>query len=121
MEPTLRPPTQLGPYHLEQLLGRGGMGEVFLAWDERLQRHVALKRVLPNPPPDHTARARFRREARAAARLNHPSIVQIFELFESSAGDCLVMELVEGRGLVEWIAERSLALQHTLRLATPSE
>ncbi len=107
----------LGTYRLESLIGRGGMGEVYLAWDERLERQVALKRVLPDSPPDERTRARFRREARAVARLNHPSIVQVFDLLETDDGDCLVMEYVEGRSLVECIATGDLGLDSSLRLA----
>ena len=111
-------PKQLGGYRLDRLLGRGGMGEVFLAWDTRLERHVAIKRILPDPPPDTAARTRFRREARAVARLSHPAIVQIYELLETDDGDdCLVMEYVEGRGLAERIAAGDLGLSDTLRLA----
>ncbi len=108
---------RIGTYRLKELLGRGGMGEVFLAWDERLERHVALKRVLPDPPPDEHARLRFRREAKAVARLSHPAIVQVFELLETEDTDCLVMELVEGRGLKELIATGELDVVSTLRLA----
>lgn len=110
-------PGRLGGYRLDTLLGRGGMGEVFLAWDERLRRRVALKRVRPEPPPDEIARARFRREARATARLSHPSIVQVFELLETEDGDVLVMEYVEGRGLRELIEGGKLDLETALRLA----
>ncbi|MEM7349929.1 MAG: protein kinase [Acidobacteriota bacterium] len=109
-------PEKLGSYRLESLLGRGGMGEVFLAWDERLERHVAVKRILPDPPPNEQARMRFRREARAAARLSHPAIVQVFELLEVEDGDCLVMEYVEGRSLVEFVALGPMELETTLRL-----
>ena len=105
---------RLGAYRLESSLGRGGMGEVFLAWDERLERHVAIKRILAEPAPG--ARARFRREAKAAAGLNHPAIVQVFDLLETEAGDCLVMEYVEGRSLAEWIAAGELDLEAALRL-----
>ncbi len=109
-------PERLGAYRLEASLGRGGMGEVFLAWDERLERHVAIKRVLTDPPPSERARARFRREAKAAARLSHPAIVQVFDLLEIESGDCLVMEYVEGRGLPEVIAAGDLDLDTALRL-----
>ncbi len=111
-------PARVGAYRLESLLGRGGMGEVFLAWDERLERHVALKRILPEPPPDERARRRFRREARAIARLSHPAIVQVFDLLDDGGDDCLVMEYVEGRSLVELIAAGDLDLDTVLRLGT---
>ncbi|MEM8934449.1 MAG: serine/threonine-protein kinase [Acidobacteriota bacterium] len=110
-------PTHLGSYRLEKRLGRGGMGEVFLAWDGRLERHVAIKRILNDPPPDAQARARFRREARAVARLSHPAIVQVFELLEADDGDCLVMEHLEGRGLTEVIAAGALDVADAVRLA----
>ena len=110
-------PTQLGSYRLEKLLGRGGMGEVFLAWDDRLARHVAIKRILSDPPPDERARERFQREARAVARLSHPSIVQIYDLLETDEGDALVMEYVEGRELLEVITRGELELDLALRLA----
>ncbi len=109
-------PERLGVYRLESSLGRGGMGEVFLAWDQRLERHVAIKRVLTEPPPSERARARFRREAKATARISHPAIVQVFDFLETESGDCLVMEYVEGRSLAEAIASGELDLDLTLRL-----
>ncbi|MEM8963910.1 MAG: serine/threonine-protein kinase, partial [Acidobacteriota bacterium] len=89
-------PERLGVYRIESLLGRGGMGEVFLAWDELLERHVAIKRVWSGRGP---RRARFLREARAVARLDHPAIVRIYHVLERDDGDCLVMERIEGREL----------------------
>lgn len=86
----------IGPYRLEERLGRGGMGEVFRAWDERLERQVALKQIRPTTATPN-ARERFRREARATARLNHPAIVQIHDILETSNCDWIVMELVEGK------------------------
>lgn len=111
---------QLGGYRVEASLGRGGMGEVFLAWDERLHRHVAIKRIRPDLPVEDAQRKRFRREARAVARLSHPVIVQIFDLMESEgdSGDCLVMERVEGRNLAEAIALGEVDLELALRLAS---
>ncbi len=92
-------------YRIESTLGQGGMGEVFLAWDERLHRHVAIKRIRADlPSGSERQRARFRREARAAARLSHPAIVQVYDILETEAGDCIVMERVEGRNLAEAIA-----------------
>ncbi|MEM8962996.1 MAG: protein kinase [Acidobacteriota bacterium] len=109
-------PESLGAYRVESLLGRGGMGEVFLAWDARLERHVAIKRILPEPLPDKRARARFLREARAIARLNHPAILQVFDLFDADGVDCLVMEYVEGHGLSELLARGPLPIQRVLTL-----
>ena len=93
----------IGPYEVRGRLGAGGMGEVFLAWDERLGRHVAIKRIRADVDPSADRRRRFRREARAAATLSHPAIVQVHDILEDASGDAVVMEYVEGRSLAEWI------------------
>ncbi len=93
---------RIGAYRLERPLGRGGMGEVFLAFDERLGRRVAIKRVRHATSP--AVRERFRREARAAARLNHPAVVQIYDVIEDGAGDAIVLEYAEGRTLRDTLA-----------------
>ncbi len=90
---------ELGPYRLGLLLGEGGMGEVYKAFDDRLGRWVAAKRLRGDAGAE--ARERFRREARTLARLGHPGIVQIFDIVEDQAGDWIVMELVEGSTLAE--------------------
>jgi serine/threonine protein kinase len=92
------PPERLGPYRLDQMLGSGGMGAVWRAWDERLERWVALKQIRTDATLRH-GRERLRREARAAARLNHPAIVHVYDILESADGDWIVMELVEGKTL----------------------
>ncbi len=100
-------PERLGPYRLDQLLGRGGMGEVRRAWDERLLRWVALKQVRADAAPHH-GRERLRREARAVARLNHPAIVHVYDILEGEDGDWIVMELVEGRTLRRLLDEETV-------------
>lgn len=91
-------PPQIGPYKVLQPLGRGGMGEVLLAHDERLDRRVAIKRIRRDAAsPDQ--RERFRREARLAARLSHSAIVQVYDLVTEGDVDNLVMEYVEGTTL----------------------
>lgn len=96
-------PDTIGSYRVERRLGRGGMGEVFLAWDDRLGRRVAIKRIRQGT--DWAGQGeRFRREARAAARLSHPAIVHIYELLEDDAGLAIVMEYVEGRTLADLVA-----------------
>jgi serine/threonine protein kinase len=96
----LGPGRQIGPYRVESRLGAGGMGETWRAWDGRLARWVALKRIHPRAATEATARERLRREARAAARLNHPAVVQIYDLLETDDGDdILVLELVPGETL----------------------
>jgi serine/threonine-protein kinase len=114
-EPTPEP-ARIGPYRLARRLGQGGMGEVFLAWDERLGRRVALKRIRREDPTARE-RERFRREASAAARLSHPAVVQIYDLVEDPTGDVLVFEYVEGRTLRELLIEGLPSLDLAMRLA----
>lgn len=90
-------PERIGRYRVEGLLGRGGMGEVVAAWDERLERPVAVKRIHGLHRESAEARARFWREARALAALGHPGIVTVYELGETPDGDLfMAMELVRG-------------------------
>ena len=112
----LRLPKTLHGYRIDGLLGRGGMGEIFLAWDQRLQRHVALKRIRADLPIEPKQRSRFRREARAVARLSHPAIVQVFDFLEHEAGDCIVMERVEGQPLDAILRRGIPELATTLQL-----
>ncbi|HEX6903878.1 MAG TPA: protein kinase [Thermoanaerobaculia bacterium] len=100
------PPGRLGPYRLDQPLGSGGMGVVWRARDERLQRWVALKQIRADVALRH-GRARLWREARAAARLNHPSIVQVYDVVEGADDDWIVMELVEGRTIRRLLEEEA--------------
>ena len=93
------PPEQIGPYRILERLGVGGMGEVFLAYDERLDRKVAIKRIRPEGGVPAERRERFRREARIAARLSHPSIVHIYDVIAEGDTDFIVMEYVEGDNL----------------------
>jgi eukaryotic-like serine/threonine-protein kinase len=95
--------SQLGPYRILSPLGAGGMGEVYRAHDSKLGRDVAIKTLPPEFAGDPERLARFRREARALATLNHPNIAAIYGLEESNQVDCLVLELVEGETLAECI------------------
>lgn len=90
---------RLGPYEVASLLGRGGMGIVYLALDTRLQRPVAIKALPPAFTQDTRLRARLRREARAAAALSHPGIATVFALEEFDQRLYLVCEYVAGRTL----------------------
>ncbi|MEA2605037.1 MAG: eukaryotic-like serine/threonine-protein kinase [Acidobacteriota bacterium] len=103
------PAEALGPYRLVERLAAGGMGEVWRAWDGRLKRPVAVKHVLPEILDQPGARARFRREAEAGARLTHPAVVQIYDLVEAPDGDWLVMELVVGKTLRQLLSAGPLA------------
>lgn len=93
-----------GRYRVEREVGRGGMGAVWLAYDERLGRPVAVKRVgrLPGESLPHLARAM--REARSSAALNHPNVVSVYDAVEEGEHLWLVMEYVPGRTLAELVA-----------------
>jgi eukaryotic-like serine/threonine-protein kinase len=90
---------KFGPYEIVAPLGAGGMGEVYRAHDSKLGRDVAIKTLPPEFAGDPERLARFRREARTLASLNHPNIAAIYGLEESGEVDCLVLELVEGETL----------------------
>ena len=90
---------RLGSYQIVAPLGAGGMGEVYRAHDSKLGREVAIKTLPAEFARDPERLARFRREARALASLNHPNIAAIYGLEESGDGECLVLELVEGESL----------------------
>ena len=111
-----RGPRIIGPYTLEKRLGAGGMGEVFQAYDRRLDRRVAVKLIRPARAQDETARERFRREARAAAGLSHPAIVQVFDVVEADSGEAIVMELVDGESLAARLARGPLPAAEAVRL-----
>ena len=110
---------QLGVYQVAELIGAGGMGEVYRARDTALGRDVAIK-ILPGAVAhDRDRLARFEREAHALAALNHPHIAQIYGTIETGNGPGLVMELVPGRTLAEHLTdERRLPLQEVLRIAS---
>ena len=91
----------IGPYRVLDVIGRGGMGVVYVAEDTRLGRRVALKALPPDYTTDQTRRERLRREARAAAALTHPSIATIYALEEIGDALFIVSELVQGRTLRE--------------------
>ena len=105
---------QIGFYKILSLLGAGGMGEVYRARDMKLEREVAIK-VLPaefTQDPDRLAR--FQREAKLLASLNHPNIAAIHGLEESDGLQFLVLELVEGKTLAELVSKRPLSVQKAL-------
>jgi serine/threonine protein kinase len=99
---------QVGPYKIHSLLGVGGMGEVYLAQDPRLDRDIALK-ILPTELASDPARIqRFIREARAASGLKHPNVATIYEIGKSDEIHFIAMEYVEGRTLADKISGRPL-------------
>jgi Tol biopolymer transport system component len=108
---------RLGAYEVRDLIGAGGMGEVYRGHDSRLNRAVALK-ILPEVFAADTDRlARFRREAQLLASLNHSNIAAIFGFEESSGVQALVLELVEGPTLAERLTEGPIALDEALPMA----
>lgn len=114
---TLASGTKLGPYEIRSPLGAGGMGEVYRSCDTRLGRDVALK-VLPEAFAADTERmARFEREAKVLASLNHPNIASVYGLEESDHRRALVMELVEGPTLAERIALGAIPVDEALPIA----
>ena len=109
----------LGHYRVGRLIGAGGMGEVYDAEDLQLGRRVAVKVLPAEVASDRERLARFTREARALAALNHPGIVTIYSVDECDGEHFLTMELVEGRTLAECIPTAGLATGPFLDLAIP--
>jgi serine/threonine protein kinase/Flp pilus assembly protein TadD len=112
MEPVVG--SQLGSYRILSLLGTGGMGKVFRAYDDRLQRDVALKILLAASFDDEAARTRLLREARAAAALNHPHICTVHEVGESNGQPYIAMEFVNGQPLSDCVRGQSLPVEKVL-------
>jgi serine/threonine protein kinase len=116
-EENLKVGQQIGHYEITALLGKGGMGEVYLAHDTKLRRKVALK-VLPGAfTQDQERLRRFEQEARATSALNHPNILTIFEIGEADGRHYIATEFIEGETLGQVIAIGSLKLGETLNIA----
>ena len=114
----LGPGSQIGPFRIEQELGRGAAGVVYLAHDTKLDRSVAIKSLPAELMENPKARTRFSREARVLASLNHPNIATIYdELQEAEGVGYLVLEYVPGQTLAERIAGARLKPQETLSIA----
>ena len=110
--------SQLGAYRILSPLGAGGMGEVYRAFDSRLGREVALKVLPADMAADGERLARFQREARSAAALNHPNIVTLYSVEQADGVHFLTMELVDGRPLQELIPLDGLPPARVVELAT---
>ncbi|MGH7541872.1 MAG: protein kinase domain-containing protein [Gemmatimonadota bacterium] len=109
-------PPRIGHFTIEGKLGQGGMGVVYAARDQRLERPVALK-MMSSLARDETAHRRFWREARAAASVNHPNVCQIYEIGEDGGEPFIAMELLEGEPLAERLGRGPLSVSETARIA----
>src|SRR6266508_3955219 len=105
--------TKLGRYEIRSKIGEGGMGEVYRAHDEKLNRYVAIKLLTEAFPQSSDRLARFTREAQVLGSLNHPNIAAIYGLEERA----LVLELVEGPTLADRIAQGPMPVEETLPIA----
>src|SRR5580765_3558279 len=105
--PTLDAGQTVGHYHVKELLGVGGMGEVYLADDTNLDRKAALKILPPGVASNEDRMRRFVQEAKAAAALNHPNIAHIYEIGEHDGISFIAMEYIDGQTLSQLIRQRT--------------
>lgn len=116
--PKLTPGAMIGPYELLDQIGGGGMGRVFRAFEASVGRTVALKLLSPNQAADPQTLARFQNEARAAGRLNHPNIVQVFSAGEVQGIPFIALEFIEGKNVRALVEESGgLAVGEAVRYA----
>ena len=113
----MQPGTQLGHYEILSPLGKGGMGEVWRARDSKLGREVAIKTLPEEFAKDEERLARFEREAKLLASLNHPNIAAIYGLEEDNGTRFLVLELVDGDTLAERLKHGAIPVEESLTLA----
>jgi eukaryotic-like serine/threonine-protein kinase len=106
--------TKLGPYEIQSLVGAGGMGEVYRARDARLDRAVAIKVLPPSFSADRDRMQRFAQEARAAAALNHPNILSIFDIGDEQGSPYVVSELLEGETLRERLRSGAISVRKAI-------
>jgi Tol biopolymer transport system component len=114
----LAPGAKLGPYQIQSLLGSGGMGEVYRAHDSRLNRTVAIKVLPASYSADRDRLQRFAQEARAAAALNHPNILSIFDIGEEQGAPYVVSELLEGETLRERLRAGALPARRVIEYSS---
>lgn len=107
----------IGHYEIRQVLGRGGMGVVYRAFDPRFERDVAIKVIRASAALDEVAKKRFYREARSVGRLQHENIVVVHDVGEDESSPYLVMELLGGLDLHQLMTTRSLTLEQKLDIA----
>ena len=109
--------TKLGRYEIRSKLGAGGMGEVYLAHDSRLDRKVAVKILPPDVASDPNRMSRFVQEAKAASALNHPNIITIYEIDEADSGHFIATEFIDGETLREHLKRGHMKLSDILDVA----
>jgi serine/threonine protein kinase len=108
---------RLGPYTVLSVLGRGGMGEVYLAEDGRLKRKVALKLLRPEHTEDADRLKRFERESSVVSALNHPNILTLYEIGEEASHRFMATELVDGETLRQTLTRRKMTISESLEIA----
>ncbi len=111
----LAPGVRLGPYEVLAAIGKGGMGEVWRARDTKLGREVAIKTLPEAFAADPDRRARFEREAKLLASLNHPNIGTIHGLEDADGTTALILELIEGDTLAERLQRGAIPVEEALR------
>lgn len=109
--------SQIGPYRIERHLGSGGMGAVYLAWDNRLKRKVAIKSIHPGKELSDERLERLRREAQAIAGINHPAVTQVYDILDQDGREFIVMEYVEGQSLTTLLTEAPLTPSRAIEVA----
>lgn len=110
----LPPGTRIGPYVVLDVLGAGGMGQVFLGNDTRLRRRVALKRLFSSPAAGEDVHSAIMREARAAARITHPNVAAVYDVLEHEGRAFIVMEYVEGESLATRLTRGRLPIDRVI-------
>ncbi len=114
----LEPGTRLGPYEIAELLGKGGMGEVYRARDTRLDRDVAVKVLPAELTGDETYRKRWEREAKTISQLQHPNVCMLLDIGSEGATQYLVMEYLEGETLEDRLRKGALPADDVLRIGS---
>ena len=115
---TIAPGTKLGRYEIRSQIGAGGMGEVYLAQDTKLDRTVALKILPAEVASNQNRMRRFVQEAKAASALNHPNILTIYEIDETRSGHYITMEFIDGETLRERMRSAPMKVAEVLDIAT---
>ena len=116
-QPQLAPDQRMGHYQIVSLIGRGGMGEVYLAKDEKLNRKIALKLLPVDYTRDIDRVRRFEQEAQAASALNHPNILTIYEIGQVGDQQFIATEFIEGETLRDRVKRGGVALSEALDIA----